>query len=221
LLVVIAVIAILAALLLPVLSSAKERARRINCLNNLRQFNMGLIMYGQDHHDRLPKIQGGLWAWDLPFSVADVLLAAGITRDIMYDPGFPEMNCDGLWNFAPGAMPSPYRVIGFAMTFEGTASLTATNQNPSLNTQGNPSERALVAGSVISAPGQSDPSQRSSYQYVGIVGGYTPLPHRCAHLRRSQPIGDNIGMLDGSAQWRKFEDMLPRTDDASMPTFWW
>ena len=47
LLVVIAVIGILASLVLPALSSAKDRAVRIQCLNNLRQFNMGLIMYGQ------------------------------------------------------------------------------------------------------------------------------------------------------------------------------
>jgi hypothetical protein len=187
----------------------------------MRQFNKGLLIYGHDNREMMPRIQGGLWAWDLPFSVADVLLSAGITRDIMYDPGFPEMNCDGLWNFAPGAYPSPYRVIGFAMTFPGTASVTVENQNPSLMNVANPSDRVLVGGAVISQPGESDPAQRGSYSYTDVRGGYTPLPHRCAHLRKGKPLGDNDAMVDGSTQWRKFEIMMPRTDDPTNPTFWW
>ncbi len=54
LLVVIAIIGILAALLLPVLSSAKARARRTACLNNLRQINLGVHTYAGDNGDTLP-----------------------------------------------------------------------------------------------------------------------------------------------------------------------
>jgi prepilin-type processing-associated H-X9-DG protein/prepilin-type N-terminal cleavage/methylation domain-containing protein len=53
LLVVIAIIAILAALLMPALSSAKDRARTIGCLNNLRQLQICWAMYANDNRDLL------------------------------------------------------------------------------------------------------------------------------------------------------------------------
>ena len=54
LLVVIAIIAILAAMLLPALSRAKESARRISCVNKLKQLGLSLQMYGDDNHGFYP-----------------------------------------------------------------------------------------------------------------------------------------------------------------------
>jgi prepilin-type N-terminal cleavage/methylation domain-containing protein len=58
LLVVMAIIGILAALLLPVLSSAKRKARRTGCVNNLRQMGLGSMVYASDFSDALPPWRG-------------------------------------------------------------------------------------------------------------------------------------------------------------------
>jgi prepilin-type N-terminal cleavage/methylation domain-containing protein len=54
LLVVIAIISILAALLLPVLAKAKQKADRANCVSNLKQISYGIAMYTHDNNDYLP-----------------------------------------------------------------------------------------------------------------------------------------------------------------------
>lgn len=56
LLVTVAIIALLAALLLPALGGTKGRAARTTCLNNLKQINLGVLVYADDHAGLLPTL---------------------------------------------------------------------------------------------------------------------------------------------------------------------
>ena len=244
LLVVIAVIGILAALLLPALSRAKDRSIRVKCLSNLKQIGVASIAYAGDNQDKLPQLVAGDWPWDWPWN-----LDSGLTRDVMYDPGFAQWNNDALWNWAnnPAGFGNPtgiaFHVIGYAQTFPGQAGLMATNLNPTLIPQPiafqgvllpapDPSRRILSAGVVLTPMGQNqtDAVSRASYQYIfpnldiSEQGATSPDSgiFRAAHMdvRGRYPMGDNVAMLDGNAGWRKFQDMIPRSV-SSIPTFWW
>ncbi len=65
LLVVVAVIAILAALLLPALASAKAKALRTECVNNMRQWGVGCLIYAEDYDGKYPATKAGDHDWNV------------------------------------------------------------------------------------------------------------------------------------------------------------
>ena len=96
LLVVVAIIAILAAMLMPALESAREQAMRVTCGNNLHQVYVGAMMYDSDYDGWLPRMsdrpqragviqtEGGLFARDY------------LAQAIDFSAGYPK--CENLDN---------------------------------------------------------------------------------------------------------------------------
>ncbi|MBI5388150.1 MAG: prepilin-type N-terminal cleavage/methylation domain-containing protein [Verrucomicrobia bacterium] len=204
LLVVIAIIAILAALLLPALASAKERAKRISCMNDIKQWTLAALLYADDNENALAR-GGGSTPTSAPYWVSRSFRETfntnyNLPRQVFYCPSNLSWNRDDFWEW-PGGQ---FTVMGY-LYFAGEP----TYQNNSALQRVVPAGRTAFAQRVTDQPYYTvlfaDLVRKLNGSW-GRPGDPNPDMHGANHYNKGAPAGANQGFLDGHAEWVKAMD---------------
>ncbi len=230
LLVVIAIIAILAAILFPVFSRAREQARKTTCLSNMKQIGMALMMYVQDWDETFPFL--GCWgcgtgpdannplctpqAKIYPYvKNTDIFACPSTAGDaatmvLYYDAGQNLARVGGGWPFPP-------EFTGKVVSIGWNDKMYAAKQ-AELPT---PAETAVFADAIFAF---SCGGTRVVYANA-CASACTPSLRLKRNTRHTE--GENLVFADGHAKWMPYLQIAdqcgklfyPRRDNDNV-TFW-
>lgn len=233
LLIVIGVIAVLIALLLPALNSARDSARRVSCLSNQRQIYLAATVFATDNRDILPpgsqwispslytlrtvqwgssSLGGGTFDWHIQFVEKNIRtsyrpapndLFLAESNSILFCPGSPRTG-----------QPVPTNNFSYAV---GITKIGYWTAGLSPVSDGDSSARAGYSLFRRTQFWRNRDDGRGPIVFSFCAGDRAGLD--VPHLRRGQFVGMNMMDTDGSGRWlQPGETILHQWHATSAPT---
>ena len=205
LLVVVAIIAILAALLLPALGRAKRSANITSCKNNERQWLLSLNMYADDEGGKFPSAKNNLPYWMTRTFRDTIMLKYSLPRKMFYCPENYGWNNEQIWNI--GGLSAPNSVMGYfywagSKSYgDNSAIIRMRPKKPvfALNQTDSPHFQVLLTDLTRKWGG--------SWGRRGLVMGPMGLLNEKGvnhyNDQGDAPEGSNHAYLDGHVEWKK------------------
>lgn len=205
LLVVIAIIGVLAALLLPALTAIKENGRRVQCLNNIRQFILAVHLYAGDNDEQVPS---GKSEFPDPEDSHIPVISTKTRSNLISHAGARILECPRLgkpfgqsegWYYRDYGYVIGYNYLGGHLNtpwprfreFLGWRSPQKITDDSSLVLVTDLNDWSPGYGQAFAPHGRAGPILRddgASSQAIGAKGG-------------------NVGRLNGSVQWIPIDQM--------------